>query len=330
MSEQEVGRQEIEQALAAVSRRPNPLPENADIMKRVGHFLKVEPTWIQAAIARDPALQRDDPQESIRELMLYQGLHAIAYHREANQHYTQYELLKKQSENPSAGEDPQALRNEAAKELWEARRISQNTRRITAGIEIHPGADIGKNFFIDHGAGVVIGETARIGDNVFLYHNVTLGASPGKTVVDADTGKTRRHPKLGKNVTISNSVNILGPITIEDDVKISPNVEIRQVGSEPITIGKGAVIEDGVLVTQSVPAGARVVGRVPNLPGVLDKEQIGTPIMVQIQKKAANDAQAGENTPPAKPTTVGAGLRYMGKMVDSLLNETWRKQVNER
>ena len=92
-----------------------------------------------------------------------------------------------------------------------ARRLSQKASRRT-GIEIHPGATIGKNFFIDHGTGVVIGETAEIGDNVFLYHGVTLGGT-GK-----DTGK--RHPTIGNNVMIGAESVVLGPVNIGDNVVI--------------------------------------------------------------------------------------------------------------
>ena len=98
-----------------------------------------------------------------------------------------------------------------------ARRISQRASRRT-GIEIHPGATIGKNFFIDHGTGVVIGETAEIGDNVFLYHGVTLGGT-GK-----DVGK--RHPTVGNNVMIGAESVILGPVTIGDNVVIGASTVV--------------------------------------------------------------------------------------------------------
>jgi serine O-acetyltransferase len=95
-----------------------------------------------------------------------------------------------------------------------ARMLSNRARRRT-GIEIHPGAVIGDRFFIDHGIGVVIGETAQIGDDVMLYHNVTLGARRFAT------GK--RHPTVGNRVTIGAGAKILGPVTIADDVRIPYN-----------------------------------------------------------------------------------------------------------
>lgn len=104
--------------------------------------------------------------------------------------------------------------------LWQrniklfARMFSNRARRRT-GIEIHPGAKIGRRFFIDHGIGVVIGETAEIGDDVMLYHNVTLGARRFAT------GK--RHPTIGNRVIIGAGAKILGPVNIADDARVSYN-----------------------------------------------------------------------------------------------------------
>jgi len=94
-------------------------------------------------------------------------------------------------------------------------RIFSNRARRRTGIEIHPGAQIGKRFFIDHGIGVVIGETAEIGDDVMLYHNVTLGARRFAT------GK--RHPTIGSRVIIGAGAKILGPVNIADDARVSYN-----------------------------------------------------------------------------------------------------------
>ncbi|MEY8001952.1 serine O-acetyltransferase EpsC [Clostridium sp. Mt-5] len=110
-----------------------------------------------------------------------------------------------------------------------ARLISQISRMLT-GIEIHPGAKIGKGLFIDHGMGVVIGETAEVGDNVTLYHGVTLGGT-GK-----DTGK--RHPTIGNNVLIGSGAKILGPIVVGDNVKIGANaVVLKNVPSDCTAVG---------------------------------------------------------------------------------------------
>lgn len=98
-----------------------------------------------------------------------------------------------------------------------ARLISQISRFFT-GIEIHPGAKIGKRLFIDHGMSIVIGETAEVGDDVTLFHEVTLGGT-GK-----DKGK--RHPTIGNNVFLSAGVKVLGPITIGDDTKVGANAVV--------------------------------------------------------------------------------------------------------
>ncbi|ADK16954.1 MULTISPECIES: serine O-acetyltransferase EpsC [Clostridium] len=110
-----------------------------------------------------------------------------------------------------------------------ARLISQIARGLT-GIEIHPGAKIGKGLFIDHGMGVVIGETAEVGDNVTLYHGVTLGGT-GK-----DTGK--RHPTVGNNVFIGSGAKLLGPIVVGDNVKVGANsVVLKDIPANCTVVG---------------------------------------------------------------------------------------------
>ena len=112
-----------------------------------------------------------------------------------------------------------------------ARVLSNRARRRT-GIEIHPGAEIGRRFFIDHGIGVVIGETTTIGDDVMLYHNVTLGARR--------FAHGKRHPSIGNRVTIGAGAKILGPVTIADDVRIPYN----RVVLEDITYATGEYTYD--------------------------------------------------------------------------------------
>ncbi len=110
-----------------------------------------------------------------------------------------------------------------------ARLISQISRFLT-GIEIHPGATIGKGLFIDHGMGVVIGETAEVGDDVTLYHGVTLGGT-GK-----DKGK--RHPTVGNNVVIGAGAKVLGPIVIGNDAKVGANaVVVKNVPDGATAVG---------------------------------------------------------------------------------------------
>lgn len=126
-----------------------------------------------------------------------------------------------------------------------ARWISQRSRHKT-GIEIHPGAKIGKGLFIDHGAGVVIGETTEIGDNCTLYQNVTLGGT-GK-----DVGK--RHPTLGDNVMVGAGARVLGPFKIGDNSKIAANaVVLEEVPPNCTAVGVPArvVKRDGIKISNS-------------------------------------------------------------------------------
>ena len=115
------------------------------------------------------------------------------------------------------------------KHYFLARYICEKAKRKT-GIEIHPGAKIGKNLFIDHGYGVVIGETAEIKDNVIIFHGVTLGGT-GKE-------KGKRHPTIGNNVFIGSGAKILGNITIEDNVKVGANaVVLKSIKKETTVVG---------------------------------------------------------------------------------------------
>lgn len=146
--------------------------------------------------------ERDPAAKSILEVLLcYPGLHAILSHRIAHFLYKHRFLLI-------------------------ARIISQISRFFT-GIEIHPGAQVGRRFFIDHGMGVVIGETTIIGDDVTLYQGATLGGT-GK-----DKGK--RHPTIGNNVTIGAGAKVLGPITIGDNTKVGAGAVVLKSLSANIT-----------------------------------------------------------------------------------------------
>ena len=154
---------------------------------------------IRTVFAKDPAAR------SLPEVIFcYPGLHALWYHRWANF-------------------------------LWRHRfrflaRFFSHTSRFLTGIEIHPGAKIGRRFFIDHGAGVVIGETAEVGEDVLIYQGVVLGGTSLK--------KEKRHPTLGNNVVIGAGAVVLGAISV----------------------GDGARIGSGSVVVKSVPPGATVVG----------------------------------------------------------------------
>lgn len=202
--------------------------------------------WLQNAINLDPALHKQPRKGAeavipidgaVEQLLTYQGLHAVALHKAAHKKYNDA-LAEYGRETYS--------KTRIIADFFKARQLSQAARRVTGGIEIHPGAIIGKNFFIDHGSGVVIGETAEIGDNVFLYHGVTLGASPGKTVA-GERGE-RRHPKLGNKVMVGSEAQVLGPATIGDGVRIGAGAKI--IGK--VIIDEGASIGAGVEINGDI------------------------------------------------------------------------------
>ena len=153
----------------------------------------------------DAVLERDPAAKSRLEVyFLYSGFKAIRSYRKA--HWFHTHNMK-----------------------FIARMISQHSRRKT-GIEIHPGATIGKNLFIDHGMGVVIGETTEIGDDVLIYQGVTLGGT-GK-----DTGK--RHPTIGNNVMISAGAKVLGPFKIGDNSRVAAGaVVLEEVPPNSTVVG---------------------------------------------------------------------------------------------
>ncbi len=154
---------------------------------------------VEATKERDPAAR-----STCEVLLLYPGVHAIAAHRVAHR-------LHKNGHT------------------FAARAISQGARFLT-GIEIHPGATIGKGLMIDHGMGVVIGETAEIGDNCTIYQGVTLGGT-GK-----DMGK--RHPTLGNNVMVGAGAKVLGPMTIGDNSKVAANaVVLAEIPENSTAVG---------------------------------------------------------------------------------------------
>jgi len=126
-----------------------------------------------------------------------------------------------------------------------ARLISQINRGVT-GIEIHPGAHIARGFFIDHGMGVVIGETSEIGENCLLYHGVTLGG--------VSLEKKKRHPTLGNNVVIGAGAKVLGAITLGDNVRVGANaVVLRDVPPGSVVVGNPGrvVVQDGRRVEEA-------------------------------------------------------------------------------
>lgn len=167
--------------------------------KMIRWFLETLKEDIATIYARDPAARN-----TLEIILCYPGLHAIWLHRLAH-------ALWKRG-------------------LVTLPRFISHLNRFLTGIEIHPGAKIGRRFFIDHGAGVVIGETAEIGDDVVMYQGAVLGG--------VSTERTKRHPTVGNNVVIGAHAVILGPVEIGDNSRI----------------GAGSV------VVRSVPPGATVVG----------------------------------------------------------------------
>ena len=154
---------------------------------------------VRCVFERDPAARN-----AFDVLTTYPGIHAILMHRFS--HWLWLLGLK-----------------------WLAR-VFANIARWYTGIEIHPGATIGRRFFIDHGMGVVVGETTEIGDDCTLYHGVTLGGTSW------DKGK--RHPTLGNNVVIGAGAKVLGPILIEDGVRIGSNaVVLKSVAADMTVVG---------------------------------------------------------------------------------------------
>ena len=130
---------------------------------------------------------------------------------------------------------------------WEwfllARVVSHTSRGIT-GIEIHPGAEIGRRVVIDHGMGVVIGETAVVGDDCLIYHAVTLG---GKNPTRREAAAGRRHPAVGNRVTVGTGAAILGPVTIGDDATIGANaVVLDDVPAKALAVGIPAKVKKSI------------------------------------------------------------------------------------
>ena len=156
--------------------------------------------------------KRDPAAKSILSIILtYPGVKAVFFHKISNFFY-------------KAGFDLIA-------------RIISQTIRFFTGIEIHPGAKIGKNLFIDHGMGVVIGETSEIGDNVTIYHNVTLGGS-SPSINSERQRHEKRHPTIGNDVVIGSGAQIIGPIKVGDNARIAANaVVVKNVPENATMVG---------------------------------------------------------------------------------------------
>jgi serine O-acetyltransferase len=167
---------------------------------------------LETALREDPAAT-----SKILVALTYPGIHAVWVHRLAHRLW---------------------MAGPAGKPL--ARVLSQLSRFFT-GIEIHPGAVIGRRFFIDHGMGVVIGETAEVGDDVLMYHQVTLGGR--------SRGRFKRHPTIGNNVLLGAGAKIIGPITIGDGTKVGANaLVVKSVPPNSIVTGIPANTSPGDVI----------------------------------------------------------------------------------
>ena len=190
---------------------------------------------LSAYQARDPAAR-----STLEVFLRYPGVHATMYHQAA--HFCYCHKMK-----------------------FLARTISQWSRFWT-GIEIHPGAKIGRRLVIDHGMGIVIGETAEVGDDCLIYHGVTLGGT-GK-----DQGK--RHPTIGNNVLLSTGSKVLGPFKVGDGARIAANaVVLKEVPEDATAVGVPARV-------------VRIAGEKTNFVG--DVDQVSVPDPVQKELDAIN------------------------------------------
>ncbi len=169
---------------------------------------------IHCVFDRDPAARN-----SFEILTTYPGLHAVLAHRIAHRMWL-------------------------ARLHWLARLLS-NVARLFTGIEIHPGAEIGRRLFIDHGMGVVIGETAVVGDDCTLYHGVTLGGTSWQ--------KGKRHPTLGRDVVVGAGAKVLGPIEIGDSARIGSNAVVVK----PVPAGSTVIGVPGRIIDRPADATSR-------------------------------------------------------------------------
>lgn len=207
-------------------------------------WLKIFQSDLNAVMSRDPAARN-----RLEIILLYSGLHAVWSHRIAHWFWTKKLFLI-------------------------ARSISQFTRFLT-GIEIHPGAKIGNGFFIDHGMGVVIGETSEVGENVTLYHGVTLGG------VSIEKGK--RHPTILDNVVIGAGAKVLGAIEIGNGSRVGANaVVVHAVPANSVVVG---------IPGQVVKRSNQMVSSAPDLHHDLLPDTIGKTIEIILERMQKMEAK---------------------------------------
>lgn len=215
---------------------------------------------LRAAIERDPAART-----TLEVLLCYPGVHALWGHRIAHWLWIHHARLP-------------------------ARAVSAAIRVIT-GVEIHPGATIGPRLFIDHGTGVVIGETAVVGADVTMYHGATLGGT--------SLGRTKRHPTLGDRVTVGTGAKILGPITVGSDSRIGANaVVVKPVPPNSVVVGvPGQVIAR----SRTRPPGSPRDGEDDLLPDL-----VGVSLQSLLRRVDGLEAATGVSSEPhARPSRDG-------------------------
>ena len=197
-------------------------------MTRLGETLR-------AFQARDPAAR-----SRLEIFLLYPGVHALIFHRVSHWFWTHH--------------------------LRFLARLNSQIGRHCTGIEIHPGAKIGRRLVMDHGMGIVIGETAEVGDDCLIYHGVTLGGT-GK-----DSGK--RHPTIGDNVMIACGAKVLGPFRVGNNARIAANaVVLQEVPDDATAVGIPAQI-------------VRIAGEKPNYAANVDQISVTDPVQKEIQALA--------------------------------------------
>jgi serine O-acetyltransferase len=224
---------------------------------------------IRTVFARDPAAR------SLPEVLLcYPGLHALTLHRLA--HF-----------------------------LWRHRlrlpaRMLSHANRFLTGVEIHPGAKIGRRFFLDHGMGVVIGETAEIGDDVLMYQGVVLGGT--------SLEKKKRHPTIGNNVVIGCAAILLGPITVGDGARVGSNsVVVKSVPPGATVVGvPGRIVEE-----KRIPVIDLEHGRLPDpvneaIGLVLEKQGKLEKRISQLEELLKADSISNESKPKSQMIEKGS------------------------
>lgn len=233
----------------------------------VKDYLARHPNFVAHAQEKDAAL-KGIPLEEVRAMLTaYPGVIAVAAHEEAHALYTSGSAANK----------------------VKARRLSE-AAHSRSGIDIHPGTSIGENCFIDHGTGVVIGETAKLGEGTLLYHDVTLGAY-GNPEEKNPQKLAHRHPEIGNYCTVSVGAKVLGNVKIRNGVTLGPNATLfgnSLVIGNKVSVGAGAQIGDDNQLADGIRVGAGAV--IPRGVGVIDRN---VPAYSHVIRNAEGELEFG-------------------------------------